>query len=295
MSSPIIGAGGNTPAPFKSQTVDPASHFSVGNVPAPTALYVGTDSFLRLQVQNISAATSVTVHTRLLRSGDGVITESEDVKQITQGGGVQTFFINLTEGFLLSAIVSTDSNQIPRGLLFCALELCHGGPTNVHRDALLVQDYVAQTYSVGWPGGTLRLSTEGPGSIVYQVIGSPGAGNDMAVGYQANARARLMTLCMTFTTSAVVGNRFPRIQIAGGGNLIFTAPVAAAIPASTVAIISIYPGAGQPSVTNNVHLIPVPQTLMLNASSVISTNTPGKDAGDLYNNIFATSEEWVDA
>lgn len=280
---------------YDSLTRKAITNFTVNNIPAPTQLYIGDDNFLRVQVQNISAATNVTIRTRMMRSGDGAITTSEDIFQVQQSGAVQTFFINMSEGFLLSVIAVCENTQILRGLLFISVELCHGSRQNVHRDALLIQDYVAQTYAASWPGGTLKLSTEGPGAIAYQIIGSGGAGAEFAMGTAANIRSRLMTLCMRFITSAVVGNRFPRIQIAGNGNLVFTASVAAAIPASTVAFISIYPGAGQPSVSNNIHLIPIPQTLMLNFSPVISTSTTALDAGDAYSQIFAMSEFWIDA
>jgi hypothetical protein len=294
---------GSTPAPgrflpggiFQSLTQQPASHFSVGDVPAPTALYIGADSFLRLQVQNISGATSVTLHTRMLRSEDGVITQSEDLFQIGQTGGLQTFFLNLTEGFLLSAMVTTDVGNVARGLLFVAVELCHGNKNNLHRDFLLIQDYVAQTYAAAWPGGMLRLSTEGPGTAGVIQTAGPGGGFDTALQGPLNARVVFVAGQVTLTTSAVVGNRFPAFAFFEGGNELWRVSVATAIPASTVAILSFGQGVGAASVSNNVHALPIPVDMPLIVQASVRTVTTGLLAGDNYGVFTALAETWVDA
>lgn len=293
----------STPAPgrflpggiFQSLTQQPASHFSVGDVPAPTALYIGADSFLRIQVQNISSISNVTLHTRMLRSDDGVITQSEDLFQIGQTGALQTFFLNLTEGFLLSAMVTSDSGNIARGLLFVAVELCHGNKNNLHRDFLLIQDYVAQTYAAAWPGGMLRLSTEGPGTAGSILGGAPGAGFEQIAVGPLNARVVFVAGQVTFTTSAAVGNRFPAFTFSQGANEFWRVSVAAAIPASTVAILSFGQGAGAATVTNNVHALPIPVDMPLTVQATVRTVTTGLQAGDNYGTLTTLGQTWVDA
>lgn len=280
---------------FPSLTQLPASHFSVGDVPAPTALYIGDDSFIRVSVKSVAVATTLTLRTRMIRSEDGQVTTSEDPIRPGQLGALQTFIVQLTEGFLLSAIVTADGGAIARGSVFVSVELCHGNPANTHRDALLIQDYVATSYAASWPGGQIRLSTEGPGTSTLLQVGSGGAGAEQSLAVAANQRARFVSLNVSFTTSAAVANRFPVFNFMTGANIIYSATVAAAIPASTVANISLGAGVGPATVVNNNHVIPIPNNLLLITTPQIVTATAGLQAGDQYGTISAIAETWIDA
>jgi hypothetical protein len=295
MSSTPKPPGLLQPGGFQSLTQPPSSQFSVGNVPAPTALYIGTDSFIRVSVRSTVGAVSLTVHTRMLRSFDGQITVSEDGFNPGSTGAQQFFTINLTEGFLLSAEITADAGTLPRGTVFVSMELCHGSGGNIHRDQLLIQDYVVFGYAAAWPGGTIRLSTDGPGAVLPFTLANPGAGTEISLAFIANTRLRLKSLTALFTTSAAVGNRFPSLKLFQNGNRIYQAAVAAAIPASTATAITWSTQGGPAYVVNNIHVVPLPIDLTLTNTPQLATVTGGLDAADAYTQIFASVESWVDA
>lgn len=295
MSSTPKPPGLLEPGGFQSLTQPPSSQFSVGNVPAPTALYVGTDSFLRVSTRSILPANTLTVHTRMLRSSDGQITTSEDSIK-TAANGVQQFAnINLTEGFLLSAEITADTGTVPRGTMFVSMELCHGSGGNIHRDQLLMQDYIVLGYATAWPGGQIRQATEGPGTVSFFQSGAPGAGFEMGFAFNAGSRVLVKCVSMTFTTSAAVGNRIPTFNFVQAGANIYTVGVAAPIPASTVATINLAIGAGQPTVFSNNHLLPLPADLRLQSLATFQSLTAGILAGDNYSVQSGVQEQWVDA
>jgi hypothetical protein len=280
---------------FQSLTRPPITNFTVKNVPAPTNVYIADDAFLRVSVRNLGAGVSLTVHTRVLRSEDGIITASEDVIVPASSGAQQFTFINLTEGFLLSASITSDTGVTLRGQTFVTLELCHGNTVSPHRDQTLIQDYTATGYTASWPGGLLRLATEGPGVINASTVGNPGAGNELTFGMVANSRSSLRTMRMTFTTSAAVGNRLPTFLIIRGGSTIYSVTVAAAIVASTAAIIQLNSAVVAPRVDGLVHTLPIPSNLILNGPPQVNSSTAGLDPADAYTSINAISESWVDS
>lgn len=295
MGSNPIGAGAQTSAPFLNLTRPPTTHFSVGDVPAPTALYIGDDAFLRVTVKSLTVASTLTVRTRLLRSDDGQITTSEDTLKPGQTGAQQVFFVNLTEGFLLSAIVTADGGTMARGSMFVSVEVCHGNSSNVHRDALLIQDYVATAYAASWPGGMVRLSTEGPGASTLSQNASGGPGVDTISSFPANQRVRFISANVTFTASAAVANRFIVFNLLTGASVVYSVGVSVAITASQVANISLGAGIGGPAVVNGVHILPIPSNLVLIGSPSITTTTTGIQALDSFGIITVISETWIDA
>ncbi len=289
-SVPLANGG----VPFASQTRRPATSIITNNLPGPVEYYVGTDAMLRVGVASLIPAQPLTVRTRLLRSDDGVITSSED-RILTDGTGTQAVTIlNLTEGFLLSVEVTCETASMIRGEIFVAVELCHGTPQQLHRDQLLMQDYVSSGYAVSWPGGLLRLSTEGPGATQYGVQpGGPGAGFDFSVAFATNSRTRLMALQVKLTTSAVVANRIPTINIVAAGGPIYSVAVAAPIPASTVAIINLGVGVGAPSVSSNNHILPIPDNLYIQGLGSVGSTTVALQAADAYTAIVSSTESWI--
>lgn len=295
MSSTPKSPGLLEPGGFLSLTQAASSQFSVGNVPAPTALYIGTDSFIRVSVRSTVGAVGLTVHTRMLRSFDGQITVSEDAVNPGATGAQQFFTINLTEGFLLSAEITADSGTLPRGTVFVSMELCHGSGGNIHRDQLLIQDYVVFGYAAAWPGGTIKLSTDGAGVVNPAQIVNPGAGTPFQLAFPANVRVRVKSLTCLFTTSAVVANRFVSLRLFQNGNNIYISPVAAAIPASTAAVITWGTQGGAAYVLNNVHVAPLPIDLSLTNSPLVNVGVTGFDVGDAFTQIFISWEQWVDA
>lgn len=290
-SVPLVNGG----VPFASQTRKPATSIITDNLPAPVAQYVGTDALLRVTFRSVVQGANLIVRTRLLRSDDGVITSSEDLIQTDNSGTLVIKTIGLTEGFLLSCEITCDSFNLARGMIFVSVELCHGNPVQLHRDLLLIQDYIATGYATSWPGGTPTLSTTGPGAIQSTSSPGAGAGNDFNISFQFGLRLRFAGITLTLTTSAAVANRVPTFQFQVVAGTVYQVTVAAPIPASTVAHINLGAGIGAPSVNSNNHLLPIPENLILAPTPIFASSTAALQPGDNYSAINAIWEQWVDS
>lgn len=290
-SVPLVNGG----VPFESQTRLPATSIITKNLPAPVAQYVGTDALLRVTFRSAVAGQNLIVRTRLLRSDDGVITSSEDLVPTNNSGVLTVSTIGLTEGFLLSCEITSDSVSLARGMCFVSVELCHGTATQLHRDLLLIQDYIATGYATSWPGGVPTLSTTGPGATQVASIPGSGAGLDFNMSFQNGLRLRFAGISLTLTTSAVVANRVPTFQFQAAGVTVYQVTVAAPIPASTVARINLGAGIGPPSVNSNNHLLPIPENMILAPTPIFASLTAALQAADNYSAITPIWEQWIDS
>lgn len=295
MSSTPQPPGSLGPGGFISLTQPPSSHFSVGNVPAPTNAYVPPDGFFRVNIQNTFTGANVIVTVRTMRSLDGVVTLSQDTLVPTNSGAVNTFFLPGVEGFILSATARTENLGLRRGQCFVSIVLCSGSQTDLHLQQILVQDYISQAYAAAWPGGSIKLTTEGPG-LTRQVAGNvPALGTNLSDTVPTNRRWRLAAMFFNFAASAAVANRAIQVFIDDGtGTFVYEVPAVGFIVANGNNNFTLMAGSGQPSLNNNTQLLPLPEGMFLMAGFRIRTTTGNLDANDLFSSVAYHVEEWIE-
>ncbi len=145
-------------------------------------------------------------------------------------------FIDLAEGFLHNLTVFVEAANPRRGQCFVQVGVGRGTATDFHPVALFISDYLETNLALGWPGGRLRSSVEGPG-ILRSITGTnPAANIEITETVPTNARWRLLSLQATFTADAAVGNRNPVFTFDDGASQFVRIGPSASIVAGEVAI-----------------------------------------------------------
>ncbi len=194
--------------------------FNTREVPAPAALYITRDDILVLRVRNSVAGINVTCRGRYL-GRDGQVHRFSEFVVPTSDRASNNLQIELDYGFLLSVTVAVGETEVVRrGQTFVQVFLQHGSVEAVYQQ-LLVSDYVTQQAPVGWPGGILRSSIEGPGMLRSITLTDPAAGVEISQVVIADARWRFISLHASLVTAAVAGARVPVLVFDDGANTYF--------------------------------------------------------------------------
>lgn len=206
------------------------------------------------------------------------------------------FTAPLYEGFLLSVTVLNISGvATKRGQTFVQVDIARGGPANNLKEYTLLADYLQSGASLGWPGGRIESTIDGPGWLHSVQQANPAAGADWAITVPAGARWRISSFAATLTTSATVANRIVRLQMndAAVNNIMQTAPTAV-IPASTTAVVSGFPGQSTPTTDPLTINVAMPGNPILPSAFRIVTSTIGIQAGDQWSAIWFEVEDWIE-
>lgn len=278
---------------FKILSVAPATHFITDHVDAPTELYVTADQFLRVLGITFAALASITVRYRLLRSDDGQVVLMENTFTLPGDGFGHFLDIQLPEGFLLSVWCTLSGTTAVRGNSYMTVQLWRGKTSTPTFLQTLVADSPNTAGSLGWPGGSLRASTEGPGFLNAQSFAAPAAGAEINLAVVNGQRWRVQALRFSLTTSAAVANRVVNLVHLSSSLEVFRVPISGVIAASTTQIFTGMPGAGSPSLNNGVNLLPLPGLWELMPNDVIATVTTNLQAGDQYSIQNVSMEQWI--
>lgn len=296
MSSSNNALAAQAAGEFSSLTRKPASSFITANIPAPTQVYVPPDGFFRVNIQNTFTGAQVIINIRTLRADDGTITVSQDTLLPSNGGNTNTFFLPGVEGFVLSVSAFTPNLSLRRGQTFVSIQLGSGSQQDFHLQQVLVQDYIAQGYAAGWPGGTIKLPTEGPGRLVRGNLNAYAAGSEIADQMTANLRWRVAAVTLGFSASVAAGNRVIQFFFDDNlGSTVYSVDIPGNIAPGTNTIISLTAGSGPPSVNNNGYILPIPENFIFRNPYRFRTLTTNLGVADQYSNIVYHAEEWVDS
>ena len=146
---------------------------------------------------------------RILTCGNGIQNLQGDIKfplvfpPVVQQGKV---CLPLTDGYLLSAIVTGAQYCHHPGEIWCQAEIHFGsctGPVTIP----LFSDYMPDQSYVGWPGGRQINWGEGPGADYSKDLSFDPGGQSMTWTVPAGMIVRIKQVFIDFRTSAVAGNR----------------------------------------------------------------------------------------
>ncbi len=183
----------------------------------PSSLYIGRDDRLFLRVHNSLAGVDVQLRARLLLHGQGVSPQLFHLLP-TSDRLVNLSFFDLAEGFLLDVTLFAALAAPRRGQTFCQAGIGRGPAADFHPVALLISDYLTDPHALGWPGGILRSSVEGPG-LLRSITGTdPAAGAEISETVPTNARWRLFSFRATLVTSGAAATRTAHIELDDGVN-----------------------------------------------------------------------------
>jgi len=281
----------NGPLPSAIQTTHPFIAFKPDNVPPSQSIYLQLNDIIIIKhIANI-VFPAFTVNYRYL-TPQGEI--KEGVKQIFPGFAGAIDQLPLGEAWLLSITIQPTSTPGIGSWVWAQIGIIRGAlsanSSQVH--SIIWSGYVVQSGLNGWPGTPSKEIQDGPGfieSITGQAVAAGAEVNELVPGFR---RWSLLVFRVNFTTSAAVGNRFPRFLIDDGVNTLFLIGTNVAQVASTGVNYHLAPGSQFYNDTQASIIIPAPSPTQLKGGYHIRTNTLGLNAADQYSQLQYQVLEW---
>jgi len=268
--------------------------FATRLVQPPSIVYVTIDDVLNLTMWNSLAGLTLMVVFRLLRADGQIIVETSEVipPATRQATEVQ---VSLTEGFLLSVWVQQVVGTPLRGQMWIQASIAQRGAGTGQITQPLFCDYLSLPQGLGWPGGRQISSVEGPGLITTVTVIGQNAQLPYTLTVPLNMRWVLHSMSAQLATSPVVSNRTPTIRLRGAGGVsIYEAQSSISQPANVQIDYSFANVGIQAPAASLYQIVPIPTPLPLAAGGSIDLEDFGSGAGDTWNTISTTYEEWFD-
>lgn len=267
--------------------------FRRAGVPPPAPHYITRDD--RLFVRVFNSLPNVVVHAKgriMLPGGDVVPFDYSLTPTTVRASNLSRF--DIPEGFLLGLTVWAEVATPRRGHTFVQVGFSRGGQIGNEFVQLLISDYVTANCVLGWPGGPLRSSVEGPGVLRSFGGVNPAAGSEISVPVPTNARWLFHAGVVQFVTSVVVANRRTHLIIDDGATVLFRSIAGDVQAASLTHNYNIGNHGFTAAVADGEQRIPIPDNLLLFQGWRIRTETDNIDAGDDYGRPAFFIEEWIE-
>lgn len=280
------------PGEFVLGTIPPEVTFQTNRIPPPSPFYLAREESFLLRIYNALAGTSVVLFGRfLLPSGEIIPFQHRFTPTSDRALNQRQFFFG--EGYLMNVFIEVQGTSAIRGQTFAILHVIHGDIPTAIIKAILISDYITAGTGIGWPGGRLHASIEGPGAIRIITGINPTAGSEISESVPTNARWRLIGLRLGFNTNANVAARRPKLIISNGPGFA-EIPVVISIPASTVAVLTWLAGGAAYAFDAATQIMPLANDMILPQETVIETETSNLQAGDDYSPPQFQVEEWIE-
>ena len=255
--------------------------------------FVSPDTRLVVRSWNSLSGLVLTVVGRLL-DADGKLSTFEFGHTPNTDRSKAESTYTLTTGRLIDVAVTPKSGSPYRGHCYVTLGLARrtAPTTEYYQD--LAKGYITAAGGLIWPGGPYLDSVEGPG-LLRSITGTdPAAGSEISETVPTNARWRLLTLRVLFTTSATAGDRWPDLYINEGTSTLMTFRRASAQTASATATYVLTPHGYAPLDLGGLECIAIPPNCLLLQGWQIRSNTCGMQAGDDWGAPQMEVEEWIE-
>lgn len=272
----------------------PADYLHPGIRP-DVALWVTPDDVVVVKVRNSASGVMLQATVGLWSpEGNWAGTAAPITPATDRSLGVTT--IPLATGYLVSVAVAVTGGAAVRGqcLVSVYLQRGSGGAAVIYR--ALGQDYVTSQRVVGWPPGTTQEGVSGRGFLRAITLTQPVAGVDWSTTVPTAARWRLRQVNAVLTTSGVVANRSPELQILFPGVVrVFSVNTGNAEPANSAQPWVWEPGfAGIFAQVNGVLWTDLNPDIWLPAGTTIRAVTTNLQVADQWSQIAMTVEEWIE-
>jgi hypothetical protein len=255
-------------------------------------VYIGRDDTLIITTIGRTAGTC-RFFGRLLRADDGVIVPITFDFAMVAAGGTSQFPLQLSEGFLLSCGLLTQTfsaGAMNYATVQIARPLSAAGPATYET---LVAGYLNVDYPITYPEGGLVRRTDGQG-MLRTVSGSvPAAGADISETVPTGERFRLISVRAQLTTSAGVANRNAALLLDDGVNFIQLNASPFDQAASLIWNYCWMDGiAASNSATSKIVNLGIASNTFLDAGFHIRTTTQNLQVGDQWTAPIYTFMEW---
>lgn len=278
------------PKPSEITSRPPLVDLAPKEASTPSLVYIGRDDRLYVRSVSIVSTRAARIAGRLLHA-DGIIRPFRFDFNIPAGAlNVQVF--QLAEGYLLSATVGILSAGTDPGQSYAELGLLRGRTADLDRVQVLTSGTLDLVSPIGWPGGPMKLSTEGVGWMRQFAIGDPAAGAEWTNTFTGSIRVKIRSVRFQLVTDATVANRFPRVEFVIGATVLWRShPHDAQIASETRDYNFALQGEYVQAVGQNEHQNFLPDMYLENGM-VVRSSTVGLQAGDNYGAPQVIIEHW---
>lgn len=293
--NPQMKAAGYDPNDAVALDYNREVYFRRHRVQPPGMVYVTVDDLFVLKVFNPSVAANVNVSIRYLDAAGEVLPQFQQFQNIPASGTVHTFNFRGSEGYVLSATISTPGAS--GGAVYVQLEVGRGaGSQDLTEGHLLIAGYPGSFAALGYPQTQPLPPNAGAGFTRSVTVTNPAAGADWSITVPTGASWTLNGVSALFTASAAVANRLPEIVLVSpGGTNLFVGTQNTFVTASQA--ITFMTGGNQVTLMPNANLayVATNTSIRLQAGAVIKSVTTGIQAGDQWSNIVLQVQEQVAA
>lgn len=277
---------------FQIQTQKPNVRFLSKGVQPPSQVYVAQNDDIVIGCASSATGEIVTVSYRLLRH-DGVLVLGQFQVQPASDRSVKVYQESLAEGFLLS-VSAKAKIATTRGVTFVRIFITDPALGGGQPSYMLMADYVTTAMAPAHPNGRVLAPVEGPGAVRAIQGTTPPLGSNWVISCPNNARWKPRGLICTLATSAVVQNRLASIAISTAASVCFVGAADKVTPASMVVTFGCAALTPYVTPTPTSGFLPLPPELVMLANDSINSTMQFFDAGDQWEGIFLTVEEWLD-
>jgi len=187
----------------------------------------------------------------------------------------------------------TTASPVRRGELYVKIWLM----TGTIEVMLLSAQYITDHKSIRWPPGFVESSVEGPG-LLRSIMGTdPAAGSEIAETVPTNARWRLRSIRFRLVTDPTVVDRYVRMVVDDGANILFETilpPAQAESLTRTYVFISGWPLSETAFDGVGTIRIPLLPDLIMFQGWRIRTITSNLQTGDDFGAPWLFVEEWLE-
>ena len=286
----------NQPSTYQPESTSPEVTFLLKGIPPPSPQYVTREDIGSITSFNSATGITVEVHGRLLLPNGTVVPFVQSHTPNTDRSSKTDVFA-IPEGFLLNLSVFLVAGTAKRGQCYVVVKLGRGQGTARIDHQVLLQGYVGTGVNQAWPGNTLQTPTEGPGWI-HTIVGTqPAAGAEVTQVVPTGARWRIISFCLTLTSSVAVANRHPQAALLdASANLIWFTPAFEQQVNSANNITWVFGTGANPftSVDGAHHANLLPAYLLALAGYTLETGSTNLQAADQYAAPTISVEEWIE-
>ena len=270
----------------------------MGQIPSQVQspfLWVDDDDQLYMRVWGaILTGCTALLTARILRPS-GVIEKVQLKVAAPTNRTVNTGLVNVGRGWLLSIIVLPSAGQPERGQVFINVLLIREGLSDADAASMFISDYLCYQSYLGYPGGMVRSSIEGPGRIRSITGTDPAAGEEISETVPLGARWRLRGIRYTFAAAVAVATRYSSLIIDDGTNILRKVTPNTPQTSGVLYNYSLIPTFSNPGVVVIDSDADIGEGPVMLAGYRIRTETLALQAADNYSAPQLFVEEWLES
>lgn len=254
--------------------------------------YINDGASVKIVLHNTLAGLGVKFNLQLLQT-DGTVTQmQQDIDPLSDASAF-TVNIPMSEGWIIGANLEVYNGAPVVGQCYAMVYLntTYGNASFSYKQ--IMGGYIIQGAPLTLQFGDFPSPYTGPGYIFTQQITSPGAGLDFSLTVPSNVRYKIVSFSATLTTDATAADRRASFLY---NQATYANPQIVSHIKQTANQINQYSFANDITTTTGFNIVnqSIPDNIYLSPTDFFASVTENIAAGDTWEPIFITVEQWID-